>query len=258
MQVRVRATTSGGQDVMTRRDFGVAVYTAGVGGSYDDPSGGKLRMDARTASRDMLVVSREVVSATRPEGAALVQTAGPRWVLDAPRERWSGTAELSLPFDREVVPAGAESGVAIWQQLEEEWVRLDSRVDAEKGLVQAEISGAGTFAVFYEPAGGVSDLLPTRTALGANYPNPFNPTTTIPFDLAVTSEVKLSVYNVLGQQVATLVSDLQGAGRHHVVWNGRDRFDRQVASGVYFYRIETKPVDGSAGIVQTRKLVLMR
>jgi 5'-nucleotidase / UDP-sugar diphosphatase len=94
--------------------------------------------------------------------------------------------------------------------------------------------------------------LPESYELLQNYPNPFNPTTQIEFALPMTSEVTITIYNTLGQQVQTLVNETMPAGLHVVEWNGTDAGGRQVASGVYFYRI-------SAGdYTATKKMVLMK
>jgi len=94
--------------------------------------------------------------------------------------------------------------------------------------------------------------IPFKTALIGNYPNPFNPSTTISFTLAQSENVKLSIYNVKGQVVKTLINSQQEAGRHSVVWNGDDDYLNKVASGIYFYRLET-----SAGR-QTKRMILMK
>lgn len=90
------------------------------------------------------------------------------------------------------------------------------------------------------------------TKLAQNYPNPFNPTTTISFDLAKAGKVKLNVYNIKGQLVRSLVNDALNAGSHRVIWNGTDSRNRRVASGIYYYRLETK------GYTKTNKMVLMK
>jgi hypothetical protein len=74
--------------------------------------------------------------------------------------------------------------------------------------------------------------LPSQFALGQNYPNPFNPETVIPFSLAKRAQVKLDVFNVLGQHVITLLDEQLPAGTHSVRFDGASR-----ASGVYFYRL---------------------
>lgn len=77
------------------------------------------------------------------------------------------------------------------------------------------------------------------TGLGRNYPNPFNPTTTINFSLATNDNVEIEVFNSRGQRVVTLIDDYLSKGNHRVVWNGRDSNNREVSSGVYFYRMKT-------------------
>lgn len=79
---------------------------------------------------------------------------------------------------------------------------------------------------------------PARFKLERNYPNPFNPETVIKFSLAQDSPVTLKVYNILGQVVNTLVDEALPAGEHSVIWNGTNGQGRDVASGVYFYRIK--------------------
>ena len=95
-------------------------------------------------------------------------------------------------------------------------------------------------------------VIPEVYALSQNYPNPFNPETVIHYDLPFPSHVKLSVYNIMGQKVATLVDGERSAGSHSIVWDGKNNKGESLASGVYLYRMETE------GFVQTRKLVLMR
>lgn len=74
--------------------------------------------------------------------------------------------------------------------------------------------------------------------LSQNYPNPFNPTTTISYNLPATGKIKLSVYNIKGQVIQTLVNEVQEKGTHSVVWNGKNNQQQAVSSGVYFYRIQ--------------------
>ncbi len=90
--------------------------------------------------------------------------------------------------------------------------------------------------------------IPHKLILNQNYPNPFNPTTTISYQLPAVSHVELSIYNILGQKIAALVSERQTAGNHQVEWNASG-----FASGVYYYQIRT-----GEGFVRTNKLVLLR
>lgn len=93
---------------------------------------------------------------------------------------------------------------------------------------------------------------PRTFSLGQNYPNPFNPTTTIRYQLPANSEVKLTIYNLLGQQVREVVNQQQGPGAYQVLWDGRSDSGVRVASGMYFYRLT------AGGLLQTRKMLLVR
>ena len=97
-----------------------------------------------------------------------------------------------------------------------------------------------------------SDGLPRACFLYQNYPNPFNPETEIQYNLPFDCHVRLEIYNILGQKVATLTDEFQDAGRKVVRWNGRDRSGKEVTSGVYFYRLKA----GSYG--DTKRMVLLK
>jgi hypothetical protein len=89
--------------------------------------------------------------------------------------------------------------------------------------------------------------LPTKFSLTQNYPNPFNPSTNITYTLAKSEQVRLSVFNILGQEVAVLASGEQHAGEHTVTFNGNG-----LTSGVYFYRLQ------SASNSATLKMMLVK
>ncbi len=93
---------------------------------------------------------------------------------------------------------------------------------------------------------------PATFALDQNYPNPFNSGTVINFDLPSRGETELTVYNLAGQKVVSLVEGVREAGNYHLRWDGRDDVGWHVASGVYFYRLR------AGDQVETRKLLLLR
>ena len=80
-----------------------------------------------------------------------------------------------------------------------------------------------------------------ENALFQNFPNPFNPSTTIRFTVAAESPVELLIFNVQGQKVRTLIEDSRTAGSYRVVWDGRNDRGKLVATGVYFYRLKIGP-----------------
>jgi len=96
---------------------------------------------------------------------------------------------------------------------------------------------------------------PIGFAVEPNYPNPFNPSTTIRFSLPVPAQVHLIIYNVYGQLVRTLRDQRFGTGYHQVVWDGRDDAGKPVASGVYFLQMRALRESGNAEFVQVKKML---
>jgi len=154
-----------------------------------------------------------------------------------------------------------ETGDTIWSKVipgsdydEQGWMIINSEGDyILTGSMFIEPSNINDLFLM-KMSGEISDIadqekidIVTFLNLSTNYPNPFNPTTTIQFDLPRTSEVTLKVFNILGEEVATLVSDRLSAGSYSYEWNASN-----IASGVYLCRLETK------GYVETKKMILMR
>lgn len=94
--------------------------------------------------------------------------------------------------------------------------------------------------------------LPLTFKLHQNYPNPFNPTTTIKFDIPKQSNVQIKIYNMLGQEVITLLNEERTAGFHEVLWNSRNRNGIPVSSGIYIYRVIT------GEFVDAKKMILIK
>jgi hypothetical protein len=95
-------------------------------------------------------------------------------------------------------------------------------------------------------------ILPSEYALFQNYPNPFNPSTQIAFDVPTSEFVMLRVYNLLGQDVQTLINKSMTPGRYTVEWNGSDMLNNDVASGVYFYELRGE------SFISRKKMLLIR
>ncbi len=114
-----------------------------------------------------------------------------------------------------------------------------------KNLAEFEIFGrqmaSGQGELLEAGYAAVTAAIPESYYLSANYPNPFNPETKISFHLPRTARVELSVYNLLGQRVNTLVEGVLSPGEHFVSWDGRDYQGNNQSSGVYFYRIDSEP-----------------
>jgi hypothetical protein len=102
-------------------------------------------------------------------------------------------------------------------------------------------------------ASGKDGITPLSTNyLKNNYPNPFNPETTISYHIAQPGMVKLNIYNIKGQKVKTLVNENNAVGDYNILWNGIDDNGKDVSSGIYFYRLE------SNDYTSTKKMILMK
>ncbi|MCK5050248.1 MAG: T9SS type A sorting domain-containing protein [Candidatus Cloacimonetes bacterium] len=133
-------------------------------------------------------------------------------------------------------------------------------------LVSGQEYVAGVSAVYDDPGESTiitinfiyagteaDDALVDATILNGNYPNPFNPETTISFSVVQTSSlVNLDIYNLKGQKIKTLVNEILSAGNHSYIWNGTDEKGKSVASGVYLYKMKT------GNYVLTKKMILMK
>ncbi|MFH2056084.1 MAG: FlgD immunoglobulin-like domain containing protein [bacterium] len=115
------------------------------------------------------------------------------------------------------------------------WTARGDRVEL---LQLSSVSGAAT--------------LPDRFSLGQNHPNPFNPETVISFSLPQSGQVKLEVFNILGERVLVLADELLPAGNYRYTWDGKDSQARRAPSGIYLYRLS------AAGLSSTRKMLLLK
>ncbi len=157
--------------------------------------------------------------------------------------RFKKSVEISMPGDDEEMAIYRRSTGSGWIELPS--ITMGNRVNA-----YSEQMG-------YFRMGPKTLIVPGQTSLHQNYPNPFNPTTTIEYDLGFIDgpfqRVNVTVYDILGRNVKTLVSEEQSIGRYRVRWNGKDANGVPVSSGVYFVHLLT-----DMGRSQTKKIMLMR
>ena len=95
-------------------------------------------------------------------------------------------------------------------------------------------------------------LLPAEFALHQNYPNPFNPQTKIRYDLPENSMVNITVYDMLGREVNTLVNQVQDAGFKSIIWDATNGYGKSVSAGIYLYQIQ------AGDFMRTEKMVLLK
>ncbi len=136
------------------------------------------------------------------------------------------------------------SNYAVMDEVEKRYVTKKLRVSPNSSTDVAFVS--------FKKGDVENGLVPLKTNLMGNYPNPFNPTTTINYNIANETNVELNVYNVKGQRVTTLINDRMQPGYHSVTWDGIDNDNKKVSSGVYFYRLKADDK------ILTKKMMLLK
>ncbi len=151
-----------------------------------------------------------------------------------------------------MVPAGGSATVM---------AKLDASVFMSDTLVTANLMfysdpdvGMVSVPVTLSPYTGIGNTeeLPTTFELAQNFPNPFNPTTTIKYQVPKSVDVTMEIFNILGQKVRTLMNNRMEPGRYEVVWDGRNDLGQTVGSGIYIYRIK------AGDFVKSQKMMLMK
>ena len=129
--------------------------------------------------------------------------------------------------------------------------RTAKRFDSRENPI---VANRPNLTVTYNVSVGIDEDTPTALSfeLAQNYPNPFNPSTSLRYTIPQILNVRLEVFNVLGQLVKVLVNEPQNAGVKTVVWDGTNAFGRKVSSGVYLYKLT------AGNFVQTRKMILLK
>ena len=213
----------------------------------------ELSADPSTLSEDAALT---VVTVTATlDGKALEEDAIVRLAIDdeSTATRDLDYAALFTPMIE--IPAGSITGTMnfyvdpVADNLEEgdEIIRLIGTIDGlEGGEVEIAISDLGA-------AKAVIQTRPEAFSLADNFPNPFNPTTTIKYALPQAADVELTVYNVVGQPVRTLVAEYQSAGRYAVEWDATNDSGHSLSSGMYLYRLEA-----SGEFLEVKKMLLLR
>jgi hypothetical protein len=165
---------------------------------------------------------------------------------------------------RNMYPDGSGSAISISQGqtvniprqvvLNASWVAADCRVivfvqnNIDKKVQQVEFVEVSTLTSVGEPVNGK----PTVFDISQNYPNPFNPTTRIDYAVSKESFVSVRVYNLLGQEIRTLVAEEKGVGVYTSEWDGTDNVGKEVPSGMYLYKMT------AGNFSETRKMMFLK
>jgi Leucine-rich repeat (LRR) protein len=224
--ILINAKGASGLDTTIQRSFTASLVRSKVLNiveSFDKAISLKINPDF--FSKDRMILTEKY----REKGNDFYQVGG--------LQKGNSEAELSLGINKE-----AEQDLSklfIYHYDGSKWNRLETKIFASAGTALAKVNTLGKFKLAVDPNFKGSNLIPEKFDLLNNYPNPFNPVTTIPFQLKENTKVEIAIYNVLGQKIKTLISRTMEAGSHKINWDSRNDFGAKVASGIYFYRLVT-------------------
>jgi hypothetical protein len=166
---------------------------------------------------------------------------------------YSGGVEVCLNYDDNNIP-GPEANLVLLHYDGSMWANVTTSRDLVNNKLCGHVTSLSPFVIGAVTTTRVEDEpIPNRFALRANVPNPFNPITTIRYDVPRGgADVSITIYDIGGRAVRTLVREHRGAGSWSVQWSGDDDGGARVASGIYFYRMR------AGSFVETRKMVLLK
>jgi hypothetical protein len=251
-QITVQASSVLQRDTSTVKDFNVQLIPAGGSGTLVSGDGLLwMKFPQGSVEQDVYATCISVSDdatydfQNQPELEAL----GDAYQLGP---SISFGRELTVAFALDHLDLGdkAKALFTIFRYEDGKWRALDSYLEGNS--VCADVGQLGVYRLVYDPAGKHAVGTPTSFALYQNCPNPFNPETQIRYDLPVSGHVNLAIYNVLGQKVRVLVDEFQDVGRKSARWDGHDENGRDVASGIYFYKIKVENFE------KIRKMVLLK
>jgi hypothetical protein len=222
-----------GNDTTLTYSFTVAFLAAGVGGTLQSP-GQELRLvippSALQSNSYLTLMPVNTAESSDPEASVPI---GAPMRLGPSSLALGVPAVLEFAYTAQELGGGQESWLSAWRLEENRWMRLESSVDPARHRVFAQAEGPGVYQLRYAP-GQESPLVPLRSSVVASFPNPFGEVTTISYQVASPGPATVSVFNLLGQKVKSLRSELAVPGIHRVTWDGRDSRGKALPAGVYF------------------------
>lgn len=181
-----------------------------------------------------------------------VTITGPSWVKKGTSATWTANVSGGVaPFTYKWYQNTSQIGTA----------QSVTRTVSGNFTLKVEVTGANGVKVtqtknitsgLLEPKMIAENAIPEEFILGSNYPNPFNPSTTLQYGLKENTHVVLTIYNMLGQEVRTLVNEVQTAGYKAVQWDGKNNAGTQVPSGIYIYKLQ------AGSFVSSKKMLLVK
>ncbi|MFH1336540.1 MAG: T9SS type A sorting domain-containing protein, partial [Candidatus Zixiibacteriota bacterium] len=239
-KITISATSLLEKDTSTTRDFTVQLIGAGQGGTLSSADKMmKIIFPAGSVKDQLYATCMDVTGDSRYkfEGKPEAEATGQVYQL-GPLVSFEKELTVSFPLDQLVVENKDKAGFSVYGYEDGKWNRMESYLDGNS--VCSKVKKLSVYRLAYDPTAKQSASLPKAYELFQNSPNPFNPETQIRYDLPATGHVELTVYNILGQKVKVLVNEVQETGHQSVTWDGKDDLGKEVASGIYFYKLQTE------------------
>ncbi|MFQ6617648.1 MAG: FlgD immunoglobulin-like domain containing protein, partial [Fidelibacterota bacterium] len=220
-----------------------------TGGTIQSPDGRlTLSIPDKAISYDRYITVFSDELDGEPEGLSPV---GP-WYRINPGMKLSAEAALSFYYNDEELDGLDEGKLSIYLKDVSRWIPLSGEVRKDENRVTARITRLGAYRLFHNPNATISPGVPESYALNQNYPNPFNTITVIRYQLPEASKVTLKIYNILGQEVKTLVDKIQTPGYYSVIWDGKNSMGEAISSGIYLYKIQGKSFTTSKKMIHIK------
>jgi photosystem II stability/assembly factor-like uncharacterized protein len=248
--VQASSADSLSQPVSATRTFGVILAKPGAESAIASAdSTATLRVPAGAVTGETWCTLIPEKTENVPGGSGV-----PSWSF-GPETGFNAPVEIALKYRSEDLEANAVP--VIYRATAAGWVTVPGILDESARVVRASVSSLGRFAIGTAAAPSGPGAIPLLYRLEPNFPNPFNPSTTIRYDLAASADVTIRIFDVAGRCVRTIENGIQGQGVHDAMWDGTGNHGEPVASGVYFTRLTLHPVTGGAWAM-TRKMLLIR
>ncbi len=250
--ISIFATSVLEKDTTTSRDFSAELIASSQGGTLQS-SDKKICVYFPEGSVKEEIYATCIAVTLDPiyrfEGKPEVEALGQAYQL-GPSVTFEKELTVNLPLDQSDLKDKDKTCFSIYRYEDGKWNQLESFLDGN--TVCSKVKSLGVYRLIYDPNAKHSASLPKTYELFQNNPNPFNPETQIKYDLPATGLVQLTVYNILGQKVKVVVNEVQEAGHRSAAWDGKDDAGKEVASGIYFYKLQTGSFE------KTKKMVLLK
>ena len=220
----------------------------------------ELTITVDSLAGEGLIIEKTYINTPPPSTDSLA--ANKYWLLDIYVSVTYFSGQLTLHYTDDEINESETLVCAYWDLYasESEWTNYTSVMDTTENTITCSIIGndllSGIWAIRISNPVGIEEELEDNIisdyVLMQNYPNPFNPSTVIKYQLPNTSHTQLNIYNIKGQLVKTLINETQNAGYYNITWDGKNNDNREVASGLYVYRIT------AGDYVETRKMLLLK